>query len=143
MTVNEIQNNIIYNENLIYQFNYEKREIEAQINELEQLREKFSTLQTNFGAKQEDRKRGLQHFSVSAISNKIFSSYFNGMTSLLNGYQFNDAYEGLSTAKQRINIKLNELIQNLSDCEDKITYRENRKIYWQEQLRVALTKVED
>lgn len=142
MTVNEIRNNIIYNENLIDQFYAEKRRIETQIDELEQLRGKFTTLQNNFGAKQESRQQGLLRFSHAIVSNKIFSNYFNGMTSLLGGHQFNDAYNGLTTAKQKINNKLQELLENLSDCEGRITYRENRKIYWQEQLRLALAEVE-
>ena len=142
MTVNEIRNNIIYNENLINQFYAEKRTIETQINELEQLRGKFTTLQNNFGTKQESRQQGLLRFSQVIVSNKIFSNYLKGMTSLLCGRQFNDAYNGLTTAKQKINTKLNELIQNLYDCEERISYRENRKIYWQEQLRLALAEVD-
>lgn len=142
MTVNEIRNNIIYNENLIEQFHAKKRAIEAQIGELEQLRGKFTTLQNNFGAKQERRQQGLLRFSHTIVSNKIFSNYLNGMTSLLSGCQFNDAYDGLTTAKQKINEKLNELLQNLYDCEGRIRYRENRKIYWQEQLRLFLAEVD-
>lgn len=142
MTVNEIRNNIIYNENLINQFYAEKRTIETQINELEQLRGKFTTLQNNFGTKQESRQQGLLRFSQVIVSNKIFSNYLEGMTSLLCGRQFNDAYNGLTTAKQKINTKLNELLQNLYDCEGRITYRENRRVYWQEQLRLALAEVD-
>ena len=142
MTVNEIRNNIIYNENLIEQYYAEKRSIEAQIDELEQLRGKFTTLQNNFGAKQESRQQGILRFTHTIVSNKIFSNYLNGMTSLLSGHQFNDAYDGLTTAKQKINTKINELLQNLYDCEGRITYRENRRVYWQEQLRLALAEVD-
>ncbi|MEE0931023.1 MAG: hypothetical protein UIM53_08485 [Acutalibacteraceae bacterium] len=141
MTISEIQSNINYNEGLIEQFYTEKRTLETQIDELEQLREKFTTLQNNFGSKQESRQQGLAKFTHTNINNKIFSNYFNGMTSLLSGRQFNDAYEGLSTAKQTINTKLQELMQNLTECEGNITYRENRKAYWQEQLRLASTEV--
>lgn len=138
MTVNEIRNNIIYNENLIEQFYAEKRTIEAQIDELEQLRGKFTTLQNNFGAQQESKQQDLLRFTHTIVSNKIFSNYFSGMTSLLSGHQFNDAYDGLTMAKQKINAKINDLRQNLYDCEARITYRENRRVYWQEQLRRTL-----
>lgn len=142
MTVDSIRNNIIYNENLVDQFYAEKKSIEAQIDELEQLRGKFTTLQNSFVAKQESRKQGLLRFSHANVSNKIFSNYLSGMTSLLGGRQFNDAYDGLTTAKQKINAKQNELLQNLNDCEGRIIYRENRKVYWQEQLRLALAEVD-
>lgn len=142
MTVSEIRTNIIYNENLIEQYYAEKKTTEAQIIELEQLRGKFTTLQNNFGAKQESRQHVLSRFSRTIVSNNIFTNYLNGMTSLLEGRQFNDAYDGLTTAKQKINAKLNELLQDLDDCEARITYRENRKVYWQEQLRLALAEVD-
>ena len=79
-----------------------KKTIEVQISELEQLRGKFTTLQNNFGAKQESRQQGLLRFSHTIVSNKIFSNYLNGMTSLLSGCQYNDVYDGLTTAKQAL-----------------------------------------
>lgn len=49
-----------------------KKTIEVQISELEQLRGKFTTLQNNFGAKQESRLQGLLRVSHTKVSNKIF-----------------------------------------------------------------------
>ncbi len=140
MTANEIRNNIRYNENLIDQFYAEKAEIEKKIEELECLRTKFTTLQDNFGSKQEHRKQGLARFSQTTISNKIVAGYAAGMNELLNGTQFNNAFNGLSTARSTITAKIQELIQELHACEGRIEYRNGRKLYWQEQLRLALAK---
>ncbi len=140
MTANEIRDNIRYNENLIDQFYAEKAEIEKKIEELELLRAKFTTLQDNFGSKQERRKQGLSVFAQTTISNKIVPGYLNGMSALLNGAEFNNAFQGLSTAKGKINGKIQELLQELHDCEGRIEYRTDRKLYWQEQLRLALAK---
>lgn len=140
MTVNDIRNNIIYNENLIDQFYSEKVDIESKIDELERLRGKFTVLQNNFGAKQDRRLQGLSRFSQMTISNKIVPTYLSGMSALLNGAQYQDAYHGLSAAKGKVNSKIQELLQQLHDCEGRISYREGRKSYWQEQLRLALAK---
>lgn len=142
MTVAEIRNNIIYNENLINQLYDEKRLIEQKIDELEKLREKFSVLQNNFESKQNTRIQGLSRFTRIIVNNKIFSSYHSGMSSLLKGHQFNQTYDGLTLAKQKINKELNGLIQDLENCEESISYRKYRKAYWQEQLRIALSEVE-
>ncbi len=140
MTANEIRNNIRYNENLIDQFYAEKAEIEKKIEELECLRAKFTTLQDHFGSKQEQRKQGLARFSQTTISNKIVPVYLEGMRGLLTGAEFNNAFQGLSTAKGKINQKIQELLQELHNCESSIDYRTGRKLYWQEQLRLALAK---
>lgn len=142
MNVNEIKSNIRYNENLIDQFYSEKLSIEKKIEELEQLRNKFGTLQSNFAAKQDKRQQGIAGFCKTSVNNKIYSSYLSGMTELLKGKEFNSAYEGLTTAKEKINVKLKKLLNDLYECENKISYRQGRKIYWQDQLRFALVKEE-
>ncbi len=137
MTVNEIRNNIRNNENLIEKVHSEKVSIENMISELEQLRTKFDILQTDFGSKQDSRQQGLSMFKQISIGNKIFSAYLSGMTDLLNGTEFNNAYDGLTVAKGKITTKIQELFQELSDCEGRIIYYQNRKNYWEEQLRLV------
>lgn len=111
MTPDQIRDNIRYNENLIDQFYSEKTSIEEKIEELEQLRGKFSTLQNSFRSKQDNRQQGLSRFSQVSLNNKIFTSYLSGMTDLLNGAQFKNAFDGLTTAKRKISSKIQELLQ--------------------------------
>ncbi len=140
MTVYEIRSNIRYNEDLLDQFYAEKAEIEKKIDELERLSGKFDVLQNNFSQKQTRRLQGLSQFSQSTISNRIVPIYRDGMGELLNGAQYHTALNGLSTAKSRIGSKKQELLEELSDCEGRISYRNDRKMYWQEQLRIALAQ---
>ena len=49
MTSDEIRSNIRYNENLIDQYIREKSGLEKQVEELEALRSKYSSLQSRFG----------------------------------------------------------------------------------------------
>lgn len=134
----EIRNNIRYNENLIDQYYSEKAGIVTKIEELEQLQKRFTTFQNEFCEIQDHRQLGLTKFSQTTISNKIIPSYISGMNALLRGAEFNNAYHGLTAAKSKVESKRQELLQELRDCEGRISYRESRKLYWQEQLRYAL-----
>lgn len=142
MTSSEIRNNIQYNENLINQYNAEKRNINNKLDELECLRDKFSTLQNDFGNRQFRRQQNLSIYSSKRLQNKIFASYCTGMGSLLRGTEFNNAYEGLSYAKQKINVKIQELIGDLSSCERKIANANAQKEYWKAQLIIAESEEE-
>lgn len=143
MTSSEIRNNIRYNENLINQYNAEKCNINNKLDELECLRNKFSTLQNDFGNRQYRRQQSLSVYSSKKLQNKIFGSYCIGMSSLLKGVEFNNTYEGLSFAKQKINKKMQELLNNLSNCESKIANAVSQKEYWKAQLVIAEAKEDD
>ena len=64
------------------------------------------------------------------------------MSQLLEGSDFNNAYEGLSEAKRIINRKILEIDQQLDDCKGRIAYRRQRRDYWRAQLAAALAKEE-
>ncbi len=143
MTSSEIRNNIRYNENLINQYNTEKRNINNKLDELECLRDKFSALQNDFGNRQFKRQQSLSIYSSKRLQNKIFGSYCTGMGSLLKGVEFNNTYEGLSFAKQKINNKMQELLGKLSNCESKIANAISQNEYWKAQLVIAEAKEEE
>ena len=142
MTVSQIRSNIRYNENLIDEYTRERRELEKQIEELEALGDKYGRLQTRFGDRQQLRQSKLAAFLSSRIQNQILKQYYNGMSQLLGGSDFNNAYEGLSEAKRIINRKILELDQQLEDCKGRIAYRKQRRDYWRAQLAAALAKEE-
>jgi peptidoglycan hydrolase CwlO-like protein len=137
MTVSEIYGNIRYNENLIDQYQAERRGLEAQIGELEALRNKFASLQERFGERQNSRRSNLQRFTNSGIHNQIIGRYFSGMSGLLSGWEFQNAYNGLDDAKYKINQKIRELDNKIDACEDNIRYRNQRRNYWLQQLYAA------
>lgn len=142
MTVDEIYGNIRYNENLIDQFQRERRDLERQIAELESLRDKFSVLQMRFEERQNSRRRGLQLFQSSSIHNQIVGRYVSGMTGLLSGWEFQNACWGLEEARERIKRKLWELDRKADECSDRISYRHARRNYWISQLHAALAAEE-
>lgn len=142
MTVSEIRSNIRYNENLIEEFSKEKQNIENQINELEKLNEKYEGLRSKFGARQQQRQNKLSLFLSSNLQNSILEKYYNGMNALLVGKEFNNAYDGLAEAKQKIRKKINQLDQQRDDCIDKLTYRKGRLVYWKARLRDALAEAD-
>lgn len=140
MTIEEIRSNIRYNENLIAQYSQEKRDLENQISELEALSAKYSGLQSRFGDRQQQRQNRLSFFLSSCLQNQILKRYYNGMNGLLGGSDFNNAYDGLSEAKRKINQKINQLDDRLDDCKERIAYRRRRCDYWKSQLATAMAE---
>ncbi len=132
MTIEEVRSNIRYNEDLIDQFTAEKNGLYNQIEELEALGGKFTNLQTKFGDMQSARQQKLRSFAT--ISNKIFSSYLAGMRDLLSNTEFQNTYDGLSTARGKVRAKIEEIARQISDCEEKIRYRREQAQYWRQQL---------
>lgn len=142
MTIDEIYGNIHYNERLIDQYHGERRQLEMQIAELENLRNKFTQVQQRFAERQDSRKRGLQLFRSSGIQNQIVGRYVSGMEGLLAGWEFQNAYNGMDDAKYRINQKIRELDQKIDACDSNIQYRHQRRNYWISQLHAALAAEE-
>lgn len=135
ITEQEIKNNIRDNEELIELYQSQKNEIEEQISSLECLKNKFITLQTSFGIKQDVRKSGLVGIVPKMSQIKIASRYYSGMNDLLNSGEFNNAYNSLSDAKAIIVREQDRLYMQLDDVTGKIYSREQRIEYWRKQLR--------
>ena len=111
------------------------RELEEQISSLECLKNKFTTLQTNFGSRQDARKRCLSSVSSRVSQIKIASRYYEGMNDLLNGSEFMNAYNGLDDAKSIIAGELNRIYTQLDDLSEKLNYRTQRITYWRTELK--------
>lgn len=138
MTIDEIYSNIRYNENLIDSYYAQRRRLEQQINELENLRNKFSSLQNRFCENQDRRRRNLNIFRGSSISNQIVQKYGQGMSDLLNSAAFFNAENGLSEARSRITRKIYDIDSQIDECDANRRYRENRRAYWIGELHRAL-----
>lgn len=142
MTVDQIYGQIRYYENLIDQYNNQKRTLETEIAELETLRGKYSSLQTKLGQKQQARQTNLSSFLASALQNNILKKYYEGMNGLLTGADFNNAYSGLDEAKTKIIQKANQLDQQVDQCNANISSCMNSRAYWMNQLSAALAAEE-
>lgn len=193
MTKAEVQSNIRYNENLVAQYQRKiaslnqkveslgasVRQLNAQMGdlsgrknkqeteraELVQLRRKVQNLQTEFGNRQAKRVNGYNRNITQIFTTNFFSSYINGMKTLLSGSEYRNAYNGLSSACEKITAKINEkqreidsIIRQMnnirsridsdnreiSSCRSQISqtsndlaYRRRRIEYWKDQLKYA------
>ncbi|WP_075718706.1 hypothetical protein [Roseburia sp. 499] len=135
MTEYEIRSKIRRNEDMVDSYQSQIRELEEQMEDLEYLRSKFSTLQTNFGNKQDVRKRGLSGVFAKTAQIKIASRYYSGMNDLLNGTEFMNAYNGLSDAKDTIVRELDKIFTQREDLTRELNYRKQRITYWETELR--------
>lgn len=193
MTKQEVYNNIRYNENLVASYqstlrrlknniddadtkisrynsqitelNSEIKNLRSQIEELNMLKSKYQKLQNDFSSRQAQRvKRFNLNFSEN-LGVKFILSYVNGMKELLSGNEYKKAYNGLTTAFEKISNKIKSIqkeIDNLdsganskrrkidelrsninsyknqmSKTNSNISYSRQRIIYWKDQLKYA------
>lgn len=135
MTEGEIKGNISYNENLIQGYLTQITKIQGEIEELEALKSKISNFQFDFASRQDSRRSGLSKYISFNLRSNIFSKYITGMSELLNGQEYTNTYNGLTTASERVQNKINEKTSSLTEVENNLSYRRKRKSYWEQQLR--------
>lgn len=140
--------------------------LDVEIDELSRLKSKFNNLQESFIKKQEKRKRAFDmHFGCQVMSAKFIKSYIDGMNDLLQGTQYRKtlfelvkaleivAEEGNRKRRKRecIFVDVSGVIEDLKNERvyyaslqsrhkqllSDYNYRQNRIIYWRNQLRYA------
>ncbi len=193
MTRAEVQENIRYNERLLTQYQNQVNDIqhkihslesqasslysqksgyisdinklEKQIDELNQLKRKYQTLQDDFYSRQAKRLNRLGTIDSQNLKVKFINSYVDGMKLLLSGSEYKAAYNNLTESKEIIAKEINSIqrrIDNLkntvvsvereidskqnsinsyrsqrSTAESNLSYRKQRITYWRKQLRFA------
>lgn len=137
MTRSEINENIRYNEDLRDSYRRSVQELNAQIGELSRLKAKISGAQTTFSSRQSARKSKLHTVSAGLMNIKSLKEYVSGMDNLLTGSEYRKAYNGLTTAQERVASKIRSIQSQVDSYEEKIAYRNERISYWQDQLRYA------
>ena len=140
MLTDEILESIRYQEGLLQQLYTEKKKLEQEIDKLEKLRGKFGRLQDEFDDVHQKRTQKLNFASGTEINNKIFVRYHSGMTGLLSGHSYHKACEGMLTARDRISLEIQKLIQNLNDCQNRIVSCQNRQANLRYELSVSMGK---
>ena len=131
MTKQEVLNNIIYNQNLVSQYEREISNLYGQINsqnskikqldgqiagfrarkqsltdeqsELQRLRSKLQSLRDNFSARQSKRVSGFNKNVANIINVKFIKSYISGMRDLLSGQEYRNTYNGITSAIDKVN----------------------------------------
>lgn len=133
----QIQSNVRYNESLVHSYNGTINSINSQLDELYNLRSRVSELQNSFGTRQATRRSRLASATAVKYNINMIHAYFSGMGSLLNGVEYHNAYNGLSSAIDAINAEIRKQESSRSHYEGQKSYRQNRIQYWQRQMRYA------
>ena len=135
MTTAEIMANINYNESLIDRYESEIRELNSRISVLSEIHGKYSALQTDFDARIGSRKNKLN--TTGVVENKIFSKFYEGMSNLLSGKEYEAARNSPSEAKGKIDSKVSEYEESIAKKQGDISYLKGRNEYWRSQLQYA------
>ena len=165
MTLQEVQANIRYNENLIKQhmntlselrgesesFNDELiqcnsqisdikvqiKSIKTLIDELEQLKIKFVKLQARLADRQTQRIRMFDLCFSQNKDNTFIEPYVNGMKELLSGNEYKNIYYGLENAVQKISKKSYSLQKEINTLNKEI----NAKDYHIDTLKRKINEI--
>lgn len=137
MSIERIKDNIRFNQNLINDYSSQIPKLESKIEELGMLKAKYDRLQGDFEGLQEARMRSLSNVQASPIQNQILVRYYDEMHGILTGADYNNALNGLTTAKETITSKISGLKNELATAEANLEYRIGRREYWEDELRKA------
>ena len=193
MTRQEVLNNIAYNENLVNQYqreinnlnnrirtlnadinqynsrisnyNSKKQTLNRELDELRRLKTKLTGLKDRFTQRQTNRVNNFNKYNTFSKGVNFIASYITGMKDLLSGQEYRNAYNGLTSAEEKVTSKIrakqedvnsvqNQINSaqrsidntkaNINSCRTKInqrnsdlTYRKRRIQYWKEQLQYA------
>lgn len=120
MTHLEIENEIKNNEGLLEQYIEDKKKLEIDVEELNSLNLKLLELQNNFNSKQATRKNALSNLMNSSNSLKSIQNYCSGMEELLNGSEFTNADDGLTTSQKIVCGKIDSIQIEIEELRLKI-----------------------
>lgn len=137
MTAAEIQNAIANNNRQIVQNQNYIRQAQRQIEQLSDLSDALTRRRNDFAEEQDDIKNKLMRNSGFGARIKAFNSYYNGMISLVTGNEANSVYDGLYTAKSKVESKIDELEEAIRKCNNNIRVLNQRN----SQLRAALANM--
>lgn len=135
MSRQKIINKIHEQENDIEFYYAEINKCEKKIEELEMLRGKYTSFQSNFFESIQRRKARLENMKLHSESAKIANRYYSGMSQLLQGIDLGNAYDGLDRAKTAIWNKILELDNYIETNKGKIVSANNRICSLREELR--------
>ena len=143
----------------------QKNKLYTQINELNYLKSKYQNLQSKFSQRQTSRINTLNSNFSRELNVQFIKSYVKGMSSLLGGNEYRNAYNGLTNAINVISDKIKSLQRQIDSIQGDInsknrnndsrqreiheyqnrinntnnllSYRKQRIKYWRNQLRYA------
>lgn len=125
MTSDQIRSEIISCEKKIANARGRIRDLEEDQYELEQLALKIRNLQSEFEARQDQRKRKLS--AVLALTEvKSASRYYEGMSGLLNSGEFTRADNALSDDVSAVRGKQSEIDDEIEEIKKQISVLETR-----------------
>lgn len=135
--LSDIQAEINYYDGKISEYEGIIAKYDDQMEELDLLKAKYDGLRVKFEDLQDARMFNLANVQASPIQNQILDKYYDEMYGILTGTDFNKACNGLATAKEVIQGKIDEIAGWQEDYEGYLTSAQNSRSYWIEQKRIA------
>lgn len=135
MTEESIKRKISTYEDDIDEYCANKRIIQTKIADLEALKNKYTAYQREFETCQTNRKTKLEGLHTIPRSTRITESLYNGMSDLLSGNKYQNAYYEIDGAKATITARIEELTNEIETYDDLIAARRSSIYSLQKELR--------
>ncbi len=122
---------------------HQRLRLERQYDELSELHDRFSRLQSDFISRQQSQLNLLRHRVQAASGLRSARSYLEGMHQLIGGSDFQRASNGLGTARERILQERYKIRQMMDEIEYQRKKALNDLQYWREQLYIVRQEAQE
>ncbi len=141
MSESSLRASIQSNNNQISEYRARIADLKKKIQELDTLKSKFIKMQEEFGKEQVTRKKRLNQITNTVNRNKIYTNYYSGMSTLLDGKEFQKAYNGPNEANRKITTKIGQLQEKISSYNSSISsLQSSNNRLWEEISRLNSKK---
>lgn len=121
MTKSQCSNEIVRNQALIAQYESEIRGYQEQISELQETKTKLGVLQARLSdSKTASNTKLAETELISKINSKIVAGFYDGMSDVFTGQQYQNVYGGLDNAKVRVDVEISNIANRIVECQNKI-----------------------
>lgn len=132
---NIINNNISSSEESIRLCQRSIKDLNSQIEELVLIKRKIQSYQQDFANNEKRRMSRLANESMEKNNLKCMTMYISGMKAFLGGTDYKSAYNGLTSALERINRQISQLNKEIEGYNRQITVQKSKIIQYRNQLR--------
>lgn|SRR5574344_463905 len=137
MTKTEVNNKISYYEGLINSSTDKVNELANYISSAEEFYAKMNEYIANVEMDKDNRVNRVNSLGSKGLQVKLVSIYCDGMQSLLTGSAFSTKYDNLTSSRDEIYVKLENMREDKQYYEGLVNQYSSDRDYWVRQLQYA------
>ena len=137
MTKSQIYTQIRVCNNNIASYKRKIKTCEDNIDDLEALKSKVVRTKDNFQNQKQHRCNDLYNLNNHSCNLDSVQEYYKKMYNILNGNEYKRAINALDNSLTSIEKQKSQMVKNINQYNKNISYQQNRRTYWYNQLKYA------